>query len=428
MTNKEDARVFGDEWIPMDAIEFKAFIGLLYLAGVYRSAGEATQELWHVSDGRKIFRAAMSLKRFKQISRVLRFDDKESRAGRRAKDKLAPIREVFDLWVETLPKSFVAKESVTVDEQLVAFRGRCSFRQFMKSKPAKYGLKLWILCDSSTSYALNVQVYTGRRDGEQVERNQGQRIVHDLVEVIRGTGRNVTVDNFFTSVTLARQLQAKKLSLVGTMRSNKREIPPEFLASKDRPVYSSIFGHQNQLTLVSYVPKKNKAVIVLSSMHTDAGISDRPDKKPEIIMWYNQTKGGVDTLDQMVSTYSTKRMTRRWPMVIFYDMLDICAVNSFVLWTAINPNWHQHNLHRRRLFLKEMGQELVKEKLQSRLAIPGLSLKLRAIVKETLDDYTAKQARGNADSAEVASDIESETEGECEPNVDERTSAGSNRK
>jgi hypothetical protein len=84
------------------------------------------------------------------------------------------------------------------------------------------------------------------------------------------------------------------------------------LPSRKRPVNESLFGHQQNLTMVSYVPKPGKAVIMLSSMHRDAEVSSRQDKKPEIILQYNSAKGGVDTLDQMVGTYSTKRMTRRY--------------------------------------------------------------------------------------------------------------------
>jgi hypothetical protein len=310
MSNIEGKRVFGDAWQNITSVELNGYIGLLYLAGVYRSAGESTEELWHATDGRPVFRATMSWKRFKHISRILRFDDKETRTARRAKDKLAPIREVFDAWVTTLSKSFIPYDNVTIDEQLVAFRGRCSFRMYMKSKPAKYGLKLWALCDSATAYVLNLQVYTGKV-GNRPEKNQGERVVHDMVAVIEGSGRNVTTDNFFTSASLARQLLKKKLSLVGTVRKNKAEIPAEFLPSRARPVHSSLFGHQQQLTLVSYVPNRNRAVILLSSMHKGEEISDRADRKPEIIMFYNRTKGGVDTMDQMVSTYTTKRMTRR---------------------------------------------------------------------------------------------------------------------
>ena len=56
------------------------------------------------------------------------------------------------------------------------------------------------------------------------------------------------MDNFFTSVTLAQELLEKKLSLVGTMRKDKKEIPTKFLPARTREVYSSLFGHREQLT------------------------------------------------------------------------------------------------------------------------------------------------------------------------------------
>ena len=64
--------------------------------------------------------------------------------------------------------------------------------------------------------------------------------------------------------------------------------------------------------MVSYVPKPDKAVIMLSTMHRDAVVSSREDKKPEIVLQYNSAKGGVDTLDQMAGAHSTKRMTHRY--------------------------------------------------------------------------------------------------------------------
>ena len=43
-------------------------------------------------------------------------------------------------------------DNITVDEQLVPFRGRCSFIQYMPSKPDKYGIKIFWACDSETAY------------------------------------------------------------------------------------------------------------------------------------------------------------------------------------------------------------------------------------------------------------------------------------
>ena len=54
-------------------------------------------------------------------------------------------------------------------------------------------------------------------------------------------------------------------------------------------------------------------------------------KKPEIIMDYNMTKGGVHTVDQMCSNYSVARITKRWPMAIFYSLMNIAGINAQVL-------------------------------------------------------------------------------------------------
>ena len=72
------------------------------------------------------------------------------------------IRKVFDMWESTLQDAFVPDENVTVDEQLLTYRGRVPFKQYIPSKPGKYGIKLWMLSDTKTSYVCRIQVYSGR--------------------------------------------------------------------------------------------------------------------------------------------------------------------------------------------------------------------------------------------------------------------------
>ena len=154
-------------------------------------------------------------------------------------------------------------------------------------------------------------------------------VVCTLVQPISGQergGRNVTTDNFFTSVELANQLKNKKLTL-GTMKQNKREIPQEFKPASQRDENSSIFGFTKDLTLVPYVPKKNKSFVLLSSLHYDSAIfSD--SEKPEIRKVYNKTKGAVYMLDQMCARYTVQQATRRWTMAVFHGMISIAAVNA----------------------------------------------------------------------------------------------------
>lgn len=365
MTNIEGRRVYGDDWEELDDITLQAYIGLLLLAGVYKSHGESTKSLWNADTGRPIFRATMSLKRFCSISRVLRFDDKSDRQERRLQDKLAPIRVFWEKWIEILPKLYNVGNNVTVDEQLVAFRGRCPFKQYIPSKPAKYGIKIWTLCDSASSYALTVQLYTGKTPGEAPEKNQGMRVVLDLTRELRG--QNVTCDNFFTSYKLGQMLLKRNLTMLGTVRKNKPELP---VVEVNKEVHSSNFYFTENTTLVSYIPKKNKNVILMSTFHKSKEISNRDDKKPQIILDYNSTKGAVDTLDQLIATYTCKRKTNRWPIIVFYNILDTSAYNAYVLWREINPEWNKNVLYRRRMFLESLGKELINPYILARKRLP----------------------------------------------------------
>jgi len=144
-----------------------------------------------------------------------------------AADKLAPFRDIWTMFLAQLPKYYIPGTDLCVDEQLVAFRGRCGFRQYIPSKPAKYGLKIWWCCDAETSYSLAGEIYLGRQPGQQREVGQGARVVSDLISPWCRSGRNVAADSFFSSVELVEQLLADGLTYTGTMSSNKAHIPPE---------------------------------------------------------------------------------------------------------------------------------------------------------------------------------------------------------
>jgi hypothetical protein len=113
---------------------------------------------------------------------------------------------------------------------------------------------------------MNAKGYLGKENNE-VACGLASDVVCTLVQPISGQdrcGQNVTTDNFFTSVDLPNQLKNKKLTLVGTMKQNKREIPQKFKPAVQRDENSYILGFIKDLTLVSYVPKKKKSV---SSFH-----------------------------------------------------------------------------------------------------------------------------------------------------------------
>ena len=279
---------------------------------------------------------------------------------------------------------------MTVDEQLVAFRGKCSMRQYMKSKPAKYGIKVWAAADVKTSYLYNLQVYTGKLPGNAPEINLGHCVVCDLMETLFGTGRGMTTDNFFTSVPTAEFLLRKNITMTGTLRTKKPDIPAMMEAAKGRDLLSSRFIFSDGLAVVSYVPKKNKTVRVLSTQFLDDSVFNESHKKPSMILEYSCTEGGVDNADKLVREYSCARCTSRWPLRLFINMLDIGALNAFIIWMLKNRDWNQSKPNRRYRFLLELGKEITNPNILQRASNPnGLQLPVvRAI--EAVGVYGAR--------------------------------------
>ncbi|GLV46289.1 hypothetical protein CBL_20698, partial [Carabus blaptoides fortunei] len=291
--------------------ELSAFIGLLYMAGIKKGKHLNTKELW-ANDGTApdYFIATMSRTRFHLLLQAIRFDDLKTRAERSQVDKLAPKRSLFDRFGQSCSAHYTPGEYVTIDEMLVAFRGRCSFRQYIANKPAKYGIKIYALADSRTFYTHNLEIYTGKQtNGPYSIPNDANSVVKRLIKTIDKSGRNVTLDNYFASVQTANDLfDNHKLTLVGTIRKNKPQIPPRLLEIKDRAELSSMFAfgiQPNHCMLASFVPKKHKNVLMISTLHDNDSIDpESTENKPEIISFYNLTKGGVDVVDKLTSEYS----------------------------------------------------------------------------------------------------------------------------
>jgi hypothetical protein len=144
--------------------EIKACIGLLYMAGMFKSSRQNLEDLWaNDKTGMTFFRLTMSLKHFRFLLQCLRFDDNITRAVRSKVDKLAPVREFFEHFVRNCKSRYSVGEMVTVDEKLERFRGNCPYRQYIANKPGRYGIKIYALADSRTYYTQNLEIYVGKQ-------------------------------------------------------------------------------------------------------------------------------------------------------------------------------------------------------------------------------------------------------------------------
>ena len=85
--------------------------------------------------------------------------------------------------------------------------------------------------------------------------------------------------------------------------------------------------------------------------------------------WCKETKNGVNILEKMIRTYTCTRMTRRWPVSLFYNMIDVSAVNAYIVWQQLHgKNYWIFSKKKRRKFLIRLGNELAGISMQTRRA------------------------------------------------------------
>ena len=98
--------------------------------------------------------------------------------------------------------AFVPNKNLSVDENMIAFKGRLSLVQYMPKKPHKWGLKAWVLADSSNGYVWNWELYTSKIQGRDDGKGLSHHVVMSLTKPLQGKGYNIFCDNFYSSPLL----------------------------------------------------------------------------------------------------------------------------------------------------------------------------------------------------------------------------------
>lgn len=211
---------------------------------------------------------------------------------------------------------------------------------------------------TQTFYACYLDVNLGRQPRYVLD-NSSLFDVQRL-EPVKGANRNITVDNWFPSIELINTLKKNfQLTYLGTIRKNIKELLLQFSNRPKQHVEKNMFAFRKNITLVSYIPKKSRNALLVSSLYHDDKI-DETTGKLEMIVDYNSIKGGMDTLHKMCAAYHCSTNTSRWPMTVFYALLNMGGVNSMVVYFLNN---HDITLFSRRKFLRKLSFELVESHL-----------------------------------------------------------------
>ena len=249
----------------------------------------------------------MSSRRFELLLKFLHLNDsrKQPARGQPEYDKLYKVRPFLDAVVKNFQACYTPSENLSIDESMVGFKGRLAFLQYMPKKPQKWGMKAWVLADSSSGYIWNWKLYTGKDvDMPPSPLGLAHRVVLELLDDdrLRSKGYRVFTDNFYSSPDLFKDLQEEGFEACGTLRSNRKGIPDDVRGAKLRKGESH-FSQDDTLLFMKWKDKRD--VLMLSTFHDDTFIEKRRRtrlaadgveviQKPSVVEDYNQHMGGVD--------------------------------------------------------------------------------------------------------------------------------------
>ena len=304
----------------------------------------------------------MSRNSFNDIQRYFHINDPTKDPTRitskkKAKELLKenPLYKVQPL-IEAIRENSSAKyhlhRDISVDEAMIKFTGQHWCVVGAPNKPAKRGFKIFCLCDGSTGYLKDFQLYQRRKK----EIGLTQRVCENLVEDIHTRNHILYIDKFYTSIDLAKSLLEKGMYICGSFNAGRKNFPTDLkpnkkVSKKKDPVRSLQRGdslaRQSTCGTMNAVAWMDSAVVLNLSTCFDVRKGEvqrnirqeegewkkRTLQCPEPIQEFNKYMGGVDQHDHLRSSYSLQRMSSKWWLYFAWFGIDIALINGYILCT-----------------------------------------------------------------------------------------------
>lgn len=310
------------------------------------------------------FSQVLSHDRYLAILSNLHFCDNENVDQN---DRLFKIRLIIDHFRQKFKDSLYPFENLAIDESLILFKGRLSFRQYIPSKRHRFGIKFFVLADCETGYILDFIIYTG--SSTEIKEHDpalkiGGNIVMTLTESYWNKGHKLFIDNWYTSPALAEALFEKRTNVCGTVKANKLHMPV-FTKKMERGDIEC-FSTDHLLVLQwQYMGE----VKMLTSCHTARKIKvtnshGQELEKPECIADYNHNMGAIDRSDMLLSSTESIRKSTKWYKKIFFHLLDLTVLNSHSVYKTVTGE-HIALLDFQNKLVKEVFQKYSKGKSRS---------------------------------------------------------------
>ena len=173
----------------------------------------------------------------------------------------------------------------------------------MPKKPHKWGLKAWVLADARNGYTWAWKLYTGK-ESDKVKGGLSYKVVMGLVNDPRleEEGYIVIVDNYYSSLSLFRDLTQHGFAACGTARRDRKGIPESItVAQLNKGKVCS-----KQVDGVLALKWRDKLDILMLSTFHDSSMVEKARRsraavggvetiqKPHVVDEYNKFMGGID--------------------------------------------------------------------------------------------------------------------------------------
>ena len=147
----------------------KQFIARYLLTGIIRKL--EVNQYWSTSPLLKtpFFNNVMPCNRFQLLLEFFHFKDNSNYNPQDAnRDRLFKIRPVLDYLMDNFKNEYTPDKHIAIDEELLLWKGRLGFKQYIPNKRARFGIKTFSVCEVS-GYLWNSFVYVGKNANETLE-------------------------------------------------------------------------------------------------------------------------------------------------------------------------------------------------------------------------------------------------------------------
>ncbi|XP_025101120.1 piggyBac transposable element-derived protein 4-like [Pomacea canaliculata] len=247
-------------------------------------------------------------------------------------DPLHKLRPFINHLNHLFQTSYIPEQHIIIDEALCPWRGKLSFKVYMKDKPVKWGIKLYHLCESKSGYVWWFEILCGMPGLS----NRPYDVVQRLLGPLKSLGYCLYTDTYYTSLALAEDLASSNTGFTGTVLSNIIGLPKEFMNTK-LDTGGVDFRRCKNTVVLRWKDKTD--VAVLSTIHRPqmVAVNTRTSvkKRPTAIVDYHKNMGGVDLNDHMISYNAFYRKTTKWWKKLAFHMLTLTMVQAHCLYLKL---------------------------------------------------------------------------------------------